>query len=235
MFTRSAALYDALYAWKDYARESARLREMLARRGVADGARLLDAACGTGAHIAHLKRHYEVEGLDIEPGLVAIARSRHPDVPFHEGDMTRFDLGRAYAAVVCLFSAIGYARTTPLLDQAVAAMARHLKPGGVLIVEPWLSPEAYQDGGVHALFVDEPDLKIARMNVSVREARLSIFDFHYTVGTPAGIETFTERHTLGLFTREEYEAAFAAAGLAADHDPEGLDGRGLYLATKPGA
>jgi hypothetical protein len=74
-------------------------------------------------------------------------------------------------------------------------------------------------------------LKIARINLCQREGNVSIFDFEYLVGTPDGIERFTEHHELGLFTVEQYLEAFRAAGLEADHDPEGPMGRGLYIAT----
>jgi hypothetical protein len=110
-------------------------------------------------------------------------------------------------------------------------MARHLEPGGVLVVEPWLSPEVWLDRHVAAVFVDEPELKIARMNVARREGNLSMFEFEYLVGTPDGIERFSEPHELGLFTVDQYLEAFRAAGLEAAHDPEGPMGRGLYIAT----
>jgi SAM-dependent methyltransferase len=230
VFRRSARLYDAVYASiRDYPREAAELDRLIQERR--PGARtLLDIACGTGAHLEHLTG-YEVEGLDLDPEMLGVARERLPNVPLHEGDMADFDLGKRFDAVVCMFSSIGYVRTAERLRSAVASMARHLEPGGVLVVEPWLSPEVWVDRHVGALFVDQPELKIARMNVGEREGNLSIFEFEYLVGTPNGLERFNERHELGLFTVEQYLEAFRAAGLEVDHDPEGPMGRGLYIGS----
>ena len=163
--------------------------------------------------------------------MLAVARERLPDVPFHEGDMAAFDLGERFDTVVCMFSSIGYVRTEERLRSAIASMARHLEPGGVLVVEPWLSPDVWMDRHVGAVFVDDPELKIARMNVAQREGTVSMFEFEYLVGTPDGIERFSERHELGLFTVEQYLEAFRAAGLEANHDPDGPMGRGLYVAV----
>jgi len=230
MFSRSARIYDAIYASvRDYPREAAELDRLIQERR--PGARtLLDVACGTGAHLEHLEG-YEVEGLDLDPEMLAVARERLPDVPFHEGDMAVFALGERFDAVVCMFSSIGYVRTEERLSSAIASMARHLEPGGVLVVEPWLSPDVWMDRHVGAVFVDDPELKIARMNVAQREGTVSMFEFEYLVGTPDGIERFTERHELGLFTVEQYLQAFRIAGLEAEHDQEGPMGRGLYIAT----
>jgi SAM-dependent methyltransferase len=230
VFRRSARLYDAVYASiRDYPREAAELDRLIQERR--PGARtLLDIACGTGAHLEHLTG-YEVEGLDLDPEMLGVARERLPNVPLHEGDMADFDLGKRFDAVVCMFSSIGYVRTAERLRSAVSSMARHLEPGGVLVVEPWLSPEVWVDRHVGAVFVDQPELKIARMNVGEREGNLSIFEFEYLVGTPNGLERFNERHELGLFTVEQYLEAFRAAGLEVDHDPEGPMGRGLYIGS----
>ena len=228
MFTKSARFYDAIYAFKEYESEAELLHAMIQAR-VPAATTMLDVACGTGLHLQHLTPRYTAEGLDLDATMLEIARQRCPGVPFHEGDMIDFDLGRTFDVVLCLFSAIAYAKTVERMRQAVRTMARHLRPGGVLIVEPWLTPEAFTAGHLSTRFVDEPDLKIARMNSSSVEGTLSIIDFHYLVGTPEGFSYFTERHETGLFTHDEYLDAFRTAGLSVAFDLEGLMGRGLYI------
>ena len=227
MFSRSASLYDPLYAtFKDYPAEVERLRELIGERRT-----LLDVACGTGKHLELLREHYDVVGLDLDSELLAIARERLPGVELHEADMTDFDLGRRFDVVTCLFSSIGYVVTVERLHEAVSAMARHLEPGGLLIVEPWLLPDAWRDGTVSMLTVDEPERKLVRMSRSLRRDRVSIVEFHYLIVTADAGEHFVERHELGLFSDEDYRAAFAAAGLGVEYDADGLMGRGLYVAT----
>src|SRR5215210_219183 len=142
MFSRSAELYDAIYSFKDYRAEVEKLHALIQER-VPEAATLLDVACGTGKHLELLAANYEVEGLDLDASLLRIARERLPDVPLHEADMTDFDLGRRFDAVVCLFSSIGYVKTRKRLESTAATLASHLAPGGVLVVEPWLLPEAW--------------------------------------------------------------------------------------------
>jgi ubiquinone/menaquinone biosynthesis C-methylase UbiE len=232
MYDQRASLYDVVYSGKDYAREAARLHELIRQRHPR-ATTLLDVACGTGRHLEELREHYEVEGVDLSAPLLAIAARRLSDVPLHEADMRTLDLGKRFDAVTCLFSAIGHMRTVDELNAAIAAMARHLKAGGVLILEPWITPEAYHAGGIYAVMRDEPELKVVRMNISERSGDLAVFVFHWLVGTPEGIQYFTEQHELRLFTDEEYEAAFGSAGLHVQRDAEGLIGRGLYIGSAP--
>jgi SAM-dependent methyltransferase len=208
MFDKSADIYDAIYSWKDYEAESNGVREAFerhARRPVRD---VLDVGCGTGAHMTYLRRHYNIVGLDLDPGLLEIARAKLPMLTFHQGNMLDFDLGQRFDAAMCMFGAIAYTRTPELLNRAVSNIARHVRPGGVVVIEPWLRPDVYQGGTVHATYVDEPELKIARIVLSGREGDVALLDFHYLVGTPQNVRHFTERHETALFTREQMEAAF---------------------------
>jgi SAM-dependent methyltransferase len=231
-FSKTARYYDVLYARKDYRGEVQRLLSLLNLPPEGEKPALLDVACGTGLHVEYLKHHFRVEGLDICAELLDLARERNPGVPFHLGDMTVFDLGRRFDVVTCLFSSIGYVKTLDGLRAAVSRMAAHLEPGGALVIEPWFTPEAWHPNTVHALFIDEPELKIARINTSFVEGRVSIFDLHHLIGTPEGTEHVVEHHELGLFEVEEMTSAMQQAGLAVEYDAEGLTGRGLYVGKR---
>ena len=231
MFDKSADIYDAIYSFKDYETEATEIHRLIQERK--PGARtLLDVACGTGAHLEHLARHYEVEGLDLEGALLEMARARLPDVSLHKGDMVDFELDKTFDVVTCLFSSIGYVETETDLGRAIESMAKHLEPGGVLIVEPWLEPGVFTDGHLDMTPVDEPDLKVARVSRSSIEDGASILEFQYLVARTDGISHFTETHRLGLFSKEQHVRAFEAARLSVDYHPGGLMGRGLYVATK---
>lgn len=231
MNIQSADLYDALYAFRDYRGQSERIHRLIQARHPA-AETLLDVGCGTAKHIEALNESYRTEGLDINDGLLRVARERCPQTTFHLADMTGFDLGKTFDVVTCLFSAIGYVKTVEGLAKAAGCIARHVSPGGLALVEPWFGPDEYWREHVVVNVAEEPDRKIAWMYSHSGSQTLSVFDVHYLVGTPAGVEHFSERHEMGLFTREQYLDAFGAAGLQAEWDAEGLAGRGLYVGRK---
>jgi hypothetical protein len=111
-------------------------------------------------------------------------------------------------------------------------MADHLVPGGLLLVEPWFTPEEWMPNTAHAMLIDEPELKIARVNTSLVDGRVSIVDLHHLIATTEETVHIVEEHRLGLYTVEEMTTAFEQADLDVRHDAEGITGRGLYVARK---
>jgi len=236
MFSESAQLYDLIYSsFKDYPAEAELIAERLRRER--PGCRtVLDAACGTGEHARLLaEAHgFEVDGIDIEPALVEIARAKHPAGRFFVADMVDFTLPRRYDAVICMFSSIGYLKTLDRVTAALGCLAAHLANGGILLVEPWFTPGVMEDGGTATVEAASGDVRVRRDARVQIEGRLSRVHFDYTVEDADGTRRLSESHELGLFTVDEMRQAFTRAGLRVTYDDEGPSGRGLYSAAVTG-
>jgi SAM-dependent methyltransferase len=229
------ALYDLIYkSMKDYPAEAGHLADLI-RRTRPSGRTLLDVGCGTGEHARLLGEvhGFEVDGVDLDPAMLAIARTKWPRGRFDVADMTDFHLGRHYDAVLNLFGAIASAGTLPRLRDTLACMRDHVAPGGVVIVQPYLTPDEVQVGtGEYA--VELGDRRVVRTRRSERVGPRQRVHFHFTVEGPDGTQELDETHEFGLFTIDETLAAFAAVGLTASHAPDLPDapgGRGFYVAT----
>src|SRR5215475_11240937 len=106
-----APLYDAVTG--DSSTEAALIRDILERRH-GRVATLLDVACGTGAITVPLSRAYQVSGLDIAPGMLAVARGKLPgDVPLYVADMTSFTLSTRFDAIVCAYQGVNHLPSLP--------------------------------------------------------------------------------------------------------------------------
>ncbi|MCA9290299.1 MAG: class I SAM-dependent methyltransferase [Phycisphaerales bacterium] len=238
MYSETAALYDTIYAGiKDYPRESTDLAALV-RDLVPSATRILDVACGTGRRAALLaETHgFTVDGIDLDDAMVGIASRRCPRGRFETADMSDFELGRVYDAILCLFSSIGYVRTTDRLVGAVRCMAQHVRPGGLVLIEPWFEPGVLEHGFVAATTAVKDGTHIARVSHTRLEAGLSHVTFEYIIGNREGLRRASETHTLGLFTSAEMTDAICGAGLEViRHDVGGPMGRGLYVARRPPA
>lgn len=230
-YERSAHLYDLMYVRRDYTTTGEEIRE-LAERALPGAEDLLDVGCGTGRHLEVLSNWYRGEGLDINPMMIEQTRARCPHLGLYEDDMRSFQLERSFDVITCLFSAIGHVETAAAMHRSIERMAAHLRSPGLLIVEPWFTPETFWDGHLAANFQSESETKLAWMYRQRREGLMAVLDIHYLVGGEGQPEYILERQDLGLFTREEMTAALEDAGLAVDYRESTVWNRGLYVGRR---
>jgi uncharacterized protein YceH (UPF0502 family) len=112
-------------------------RWLLDRVVAAAGSRpVVDAGCGPGHVTAYLDAAgADASGIDLTPEMVEQARSRFPHVRYEVGDLTRLmrpQSADGWGAVLGWYSLIHLAGSE--LPAAVAALARPLAPGGVLVL-----------------------------------------------------------------------------------------------------
>lgn len=105
---------------------------------VSPGARLLDVACGTGILARELAQvigaSESVTGLDVAPGMLAVAREIAPDIRWIQGTADQLPFpDQSFDVVVSQFGLMFFRDRV----RALREMLRVLSPGGHLAVAVW--------------------------------------------------------------------------------------------------
>ncbi len=100
----------------------------------AGGAQVLDAGCGTGRMSRYLSdRGCHVHGVDLSPGMIAVARREHADISTHVASITDLPFPDAqFDGVLLWYSVIHIADAD--LPTVFGEAGRVLRPGGVALV-----------------------------------------------------------------------------------------------------
>ena len=96
---------------------------------------LLELACGTGAILKIPANDYDVVGLDQSPQMLSIARKKLPRVRFYRRDMVRFDLGKKFDVIICVFDSINHVLKFAEWQKIFRNAARHLEDDGLFLFD----------------------------------------------------------------------------------------------------
>ncbi|MEM7800946.1 MAG: class I SAM-dependent methyltransferase, partial [Chloroflexota bacterium] len=111
---------------------------MIEAAKIGPGQSVLDVACGTGVLARGVYDAVgasgSVTGLDINPGMLDVARTKNSDISWveHRAEKMPFEVGR-FDAVVSQFGMMFFEDRKAVVSQ----MLRVLKPGGTLTVAVW--------------------------------------------------------------------------------------------------
>lgn len=213
-FKDLATYYDDLYVNPEqYQKESAQIETFIRQYKHSAGETLLEIACGTGAYLAYLQNTYQVSGLDFSQEMLKVARKKFPQLPFYRGNMIDFSLDTHFDIIICMYGSIGFVKTSSNLKLTLKNMVRHLLPGGIVIIVPWSTTEAFKETIVVDA-VKHPHIRIARMENVKRKATNHVeITLHHLIGKNGQVKYHTQRIEVGLFSREEYISAIQEAGL----------------------
>ena len=120
---------------------------VLTATSVTAGTRLLDAGCGSGLLLEMAAaRGATVTGLDVSPGLLAVARDRVPDAELWLGDLQELPFPNDFFGAVTGVNAFQFAGD-PLA--ALREAARVCQPGGIVAASTFAEPERAESTAVH--------------------------------------------------------------------------------------
>lgn len=121
--------------------------DLIARMTPPSEGAIVDLGCGTGTLTALLGERFGVgrlSGLDSSPEMIAKARERHPEIDWHQGDISSWHADQPLAAIysnAAMHWLPDHERLFPrLLDELV--------PGGVLAIQ---MPRPYQQDSFRLL------------------------------------------------------------------------------------
>lgn len=124
------ASHEAVHWW--FVGRRAVINGVLDQIDLPADARVLEAGCGTGGNLYHLKRRGHVSAFEPHPDGIEIARTRHPDVAIEVGALpdhlpfpeASFDLVAALDVLEHVDDDVG----------ALDALIRLVKPGGYIVI-----------------------------------------------------------------------------------------------------
>lgn len=96
---------------------------------------ILELACGTGNILVELAGEFEVVGLDLSPSMLKVAQRKAPNAELHIADMTNFNLGRKFDAIICIFDSINHLLSFEQWEAAFKQAKKHLNADGVFLFD----------------------------------------------------------------------------------------------------
>ena len=144
-----ASLYDAFPFTDDL--------DFYAGLAGTQGGRVLELGCGSGRILVPLARAgHHVVGVDTSPHMLALAYEKlataGPEVAARarlvQGDLRYFELSERFDLAIVAVKTFAYLITRHDQQRALAAVAAHLRPGGLLVIDllnptpDWLSRPA---------------------------------------------------------------------------------------------
>jgi hypothetical protein len=140
---------------------------------------------------------------------------------------------KKFDVIVCLFASIAYTRTYANVWKVITRFSEHLHQGGVVIIDPFVSPRYFRPGYFDGVYVDRPEIKLCRLTKTRLRGNIATLDCHFLLVTKEGIRRFHDIHRIGCFSENRVLQIMRECGLRSRFLKKGLmTGRGLYVGVK---
>lgn len=223
-------LYDALASWwpllsapDDYEEEAAFYQQTLIDACKHPPRHLLELGSGGGNNASHLKAAFDLTLVDLSPGMLEVSRRLNPECEHMQGDMRTVRLEREFDAVF-VHDAVCYMTTEADLRAAITSAYVHCRPGGAALFAPDYVRETFRPSTNHGGHDgEERSLRYLEWtwDPDPNDATY-VVDYAYLLRDRDEIRVVHDRHTEGLFSRNDWvrlllEGGFRPTVVPFDH------------------
>jgi ubiquinone/menaquinone biosynthesis C-methylase UbiE len=174
---------------------------------------LLHLGCGAGGHDTFLKQHFTITGVDLSKGMLKIARDRHPEIEYIEGDMRTIQLNRQFD-VIAIPDSIDYMVSEEDLLQVITNAAFHLKTDGTLLIVAKTEETFHNNNFAYSGEKDGVSVTLLENNyINTYASHIYEATFMYLIREHGELSIYTENQILGLFPQAIWENIFMKAGV----------------------
>jgi SAM-dependent methyltransferase len=214
MYSDLAPWFHLLTHPSDYADEAGFVTRVVDEVVGPEARTLLELGSGGGNNASHLKARFECTLTDVSPEMLATSRSLNPECEHVEGDMRTLRLGREFD-VVFIHDAVSYLTTEDDLRSALETAAAHVRPGGVVVLNPDATTEIFKPGTDHGGHDGDDGRRLRYLEwTHDRDGSTYAVDFVIAVQAPGeDLRIVHDRHVLGVFPQATWERLLTDAGL----------------------
>lgn len=213
---------DATTSYAAWCNQVTRLIRQYSKR---EACTLLNMGCGGGKNVFNLKNQFVVTGIDISRAMLDLAQQLNPECRFLLGDMRNCSRGQEFDAVL-IDDAISYMASRADLAAVFQNAYRHLRAGGVMVVEPDFTQETFHQNCTRVTYANA---KVKPDNIDVVFIE-NDYDpdptddsyegtIIYLIRENGKLRVETDHSVMGLFSLDVWRAALHEAGFEVYEEP----------------
>lgn len=203
--------YLALYPHRDRAEARRAVKLLRDATGLGPGTRVLDVGCGSGRHLAEMRRiGYRATGLDLSPSMLEAAGAAVPGGALVRADMRRLPFRNgSFDVVTSYFTSFGYFENEDDDFRALSEARRLLAAGGWFLLDFLNASEVV----AHLIAEDRRTVSGADVVLKrrlVNDGRVIEKRIRFEAAGDAGAREFVER--VRLYEPGDLDSMLARAG-----------------------
>lgn len=201
LYNELAKYYDS-FNFSDYKKQAEFVVNIIKEYMPDDrNVKILDLACGTGEHIKILKKNFQISGLDLNEGMIKVAKEKNPNIDIVRGDLNNLHITKnKYNIIYCFSSSIQYVLDPNNLVNVFKSIRQGLKDKGVFILDLAYCQEKWQEGYVGIKTVVKDNFQIAEIFKSKSVDNISYYNPIYLINENGENKFYIDDHKIYLYS-----------------------------------